>query len=205
MIFIDIISFVLKLIPLILILAAAYFIIADDERNIFAMIKRNQPVLKRRVIPLALAAVLFFGVSFFTSSAEEALYCKVTVGLNYLESSSGLNPNKTKFTASELTDDAVMEKIIAQGGYDVDAETLKSGFTVRPVRINDSVSLDKPYVATEYSVMFSAKTAWAVSGLPRLWIIIKQPFRNTLPKHIQEKQMFWIWIFPKSKQRIIWI
>ncbi len=81
----------------------------------------------------------------------------MTVGLNYLESSSGLNPNKTKFTASELTDDAVMEKIIAQGGYDVDAETLKSGFTVRPVRINDSVSLDKPYVATEYSVMFSAK------------------------------------------------
>lgn len=157
MIFIDILGFVLKLIPIVFVLAVLWYIVSAEDRNVFGMIKRNQLVFKKRILPLALAVVLFFGISFFAGSAEEALSCKVTVGLNYLESSSGLNPNKTKFTASELTDDGVMEKIIEYGGYDIDADTLKSGFTVRPVRVNESVSLDKPYVATEYSVMFSAR------------------------------------------------
>lgn len=159
---VNILGKILQLIPILCAVLAVVWILINKEKNLLNVIKRNFRRMGKYVAFLLPAVVLFGGATTAVALLKSDQKAQMVVGLNYLEASSGLNPNKTKFTASSLLADPIMERVIEEGDYSkLDVETLKSGFDVEPLKTSEQVSLEQPYIPTEYSVTFWAdgKTA----------------------------------------------
>lgn len=132
---VNIIARILQLIPILCAVLAVVWILINKEKNLLNVIKRNFRRMGKCVVFVLAAAILFGGLTMAVNFLKSGQKSQMVVGLNYLEASSGLNPNKTKFTASSLWADPIMDQVIDAGGYSgMDAETLKSGFTVEPFK-----------------------------------------------------------------------
>lgn len=152
---IDILERVLNIIPLFCVAIAALWIIFNKEKNLFNVVKHNLKALGRYLVILLVLPLLWGGIHAATNLVTSSQVSRAILRLNYLEASSGLTPNKTKFTASSLLADPIMEKVIEKGNYfDLDPEVLRSGFTIKLLNRSKEVSLEKPYIPTEYSVTF---------------------------------------------------
>lgn len=155
---VDILEKILQLIPALCVILAVAWILTSKEQNLLNVVKRNFKKMGRYVAFLLIAAILFGIVSTAVNFLKSGQQAQMVIGLNYLEASSGLNPNKTKFTVSSLLEDSIMESVLEKGGFSgMDAETLRNGFTVNPLKPSEQVSLEQPYIPTEYSVTFLAK------------------------------------------------
>lgn len=152
---INLLERVLNVIPLLCVALTGLCIIVNKEKNIFNVVKRNFKELGRYLIILLFLPAFFGGAQAITNIVTSSQASRVILRLNYLEASSGLTPNKTKFTASSLLSDPIMEKVIEKGNFfDLEPELLRSGFTVKALNRSNEVSLEKPYIPTEYSVTF---------------------------------------------------
>lgn len=73
--------------------------------------------------------------------------------LNYSEASSGLNPNRTRFTMNDLTSDEVLENTIRSAGLtgQITTEELRDCLSVEPLDVTN-VSSSENYITTAYSI-----------------------------------------------------
>ena len=140
------------------------FILINSEKNLMVTLKRNSKRAGRYGILTIILAICYCGVVFGVDWLWMKEGDQAVVSLNYLEASSGLNPNRTKFTASELISDEIMEEIIQENGITgISPEELKTCFSVVPLAGSEEVSLEQPYISTEYQLSF--RNNMEVSGL----------------------------------------
>lgn len=159
-ILVGILEKMLRLVPVAVFMFVVFRLLVKPEKNLIGTVKRNFRRLTGKDVKYAAVMILICGVfglaAFGVFYVREKQSASVVIGLNYLQASSGLNPNNTKFTTSELLDDAIMEQVIQKGGYlNVSADELRGRFQVTPLQQEENVSLEQPYIATVYRVRFS--------------------------------------------------
>lgn len=160
----KLLDYVMIGIPLLLSLLCLTGILAQGKKNIVDTLKTGMRHFKRRFWIIILAGVIY--IAFFVLSLEITRMTEATIriGLNYPSSSSGLNPNNTKFSVSEILDDDVLEAAIVKGGFSgVTAEELKGCLLVTPVDDGETISIDQYYISTEYNLEYAA--SWKTRSL----------------------------------------
>ena len=108
---------------------------------------------------IALFAMCCFSLSWFLCSYLAYTYqADMILKLNYEEASKGQNPNQTRFNASQILSDDMLDKVIKKGSFDISAQELASCLSLSSAYDNSSVSsdVDSLKVATEYRVHCSA-------------------------------------------------
>ena len=115
----------------------------------------NAKRIKKRAI-LLLAVLAAYAACWsvtWVADFRQNPYC--VVSFNYPAASQGLNPNGTKFTVSEMTGDEILGPVIERSGLvGISTEDLRGSLEIRPVRHDEEVSLEQPYINTEYTVQF---------------------------------------------------
>lgn len=113
--------------------------------------------LKRKWI--ACFILICFTVSWFLCTyLVDSYQADIILKLNYEEASKGQNPNQTRFNASQILSDDMLEEVIKKGSFDISAQELADCLSLSSVYDNSSVSsdVDSLKVATEYRVHCSA-------------------------------------------------
>lgn len=172
----TILRYMVIIIPAIVVLGIV--LVLGTKRGLLDTVKGNLKFWKRKFLILGLGSVVYLGIAAGSVYLQSKLEPSVTIFYNYPEASRGLNPNGTKFTAmNDILPDAVMEGLIEVCGLDpMTPEELKAGFTVTPLNINKEVSLEQPYVATEFKIQYHASSEWpevdpeaVISAFPELY------------------------------------
>ena len=154
----------LSLVALLPVAMVVIFVLMNKEKNLMVTIKRNSKKARHHGFLTAILTICYCGVVFGTEWLWVRQGDQAVISLNYLEASSGLNPNHTKFTVSELISDEIMEEILQENGItEVSPEELKTCFSVVPSAGSEEVSLEQPYISTEYQLVF--RNNMEVSGL----------------------------------------
>lgn len=124
------------------------------QRNInAASVKRAIRHQMRYKYLLAFAAAVYLAAYSLCSYVHGSNQATEVIKLNYEEASKGQNPNQTRFNASQILSDEILQEVIRRGAYDVTTEelsrclSLSSSFDNRGIGNVDSVK-----VATEYRV-----------------------------------------------------
>ena len=157
MTFVELVRAVLLIIPFACFFCALLFVMGQGKKNFSQMAENGLGRLKRHgaaaVILVAVYAAAFFGVEMFRVSSQAS----IIIGFNYPEASNGLYPNKTKFNASEIIADEVLETAISNGNMvNVSTEDLKKCLKVTPLKAGNSLSQDQTYISTEYELSYTA-------------------------------------------------
>lgn len=165
------------------------------EKNIVDTLKTGMRHFKRRFWIIILAGVIY--IAFFVLSLEITRMTEATIriGLNYPSSSSGLNPNNTKFSVSEILDDDVLEAAIVKGGFSgVTAEELKGCLLVTPVDDGETISIDQYYISTEYNLEYAA--SWKTRSLDPEKVVnsVAECYYEKFIQMYSRKPTYWKWI-----------
>ena len=118
-----------------------------------ASIKRGLRHLMRYKYLLVLGAAVYLVAYSLCSYVRESNRATEVIKLNYEEASKGQNPNQTRFNASQILSDEILQEVIRRGAYDVTTDelsaclSLSSSFDNRGIGNVNSVKL-----ATEYRV-----------------------------------------------------
>ena len=106
---------------------------------------------------LALLAVVYLVAYSMCSYVYNANQATSIIKLNYEEASKGQNPNKTRFNASQILSDEMLEKVIERGAYDMTVDELSACLTLSSSFDNSGIgNVDSVKVATEYRVHCTA-------------------------------------------------
>lgn len=150
----SMIDIVLKLIfaPAIKVLDSVDLDFADrsrPKRVIIAMFKLKAPICVLLAAAIALSACYFLLKSENTATTE--------MSLNYEESANGLNPNSTRFNASDAVSQEVVSGMLTYCGIDpesVDLNKVADCITIRPTNAK-SFSEENLYISTSYRITVS--------------------------------------------------
>lgn len=107
----------------------------------------------RSVCVLAALLAALSGIHYYKSGKSG----NATVSFNYSEASQGLNPNKTRFSFSEIVSDAVLERAIGLAGLEgsITPSQLSARIGLSPVDTGNA-SGDDEYISTTYRISLSA-------------------------------------------------
>ncbi len=124
------------------------------QKNInAASIKRALRRLMRYKYLLALAAVVYLVAYSLCSYVRESNRATEVIKLNYEEASKGQNPNQTRFNASQILSDEMLQEVIRRGAYDVTTDELAACLSLSSSFDNRGIgNVDSVKVATEYRV-----------------------------------------------------
>lgn len=152
----EILKYFLMAIPALSALGVLGALIAGRNTNILDRVKKGLPRLRKRGAVIILFVLLYF--TGYLGMKQIKLYTEgaVVLGFHYPEASRGLNPNKTRFNASEILSDRVLETAVENGGFSVTPEELRKSLRVEPVKAGDYISVDKYYISTEYALKYEA-------------------------------------------------
>ena len=110
-------------------------------------------LFKLRVpVCIALAAVIALSAFYFVLKSDNT--ASTEMSLNYEESTSGLNPNSTRFNAYEFASTSVVENMLRYCGIDpddVDVNEVIDSISIRPTNAK-SFSEDNLYISTSYRI-----------------------------------------------------
>ena len=124
------------------------------QRNInVASIKRAIRHQLRYKYLLVFAAAMYLAVYCLCAYTHGSNQATEVIKLNYEEASKGQAPNKTRFNASQILSDEMLQKVIERGGYDVTVDELSACLTLSSTFDNRSIgNVDSVKVATDYWV-----------------------------------------------------
>lgn len=123
-----------------------------------ATVKRAvRKVLNHKVLAVFLTAVYLITYS-MCSYVYNANQASAVIKLNYEEASKNQNPNKTRFNASQILSEEILQKVIDRGAYeDVTVDELAACLHLSSAFDNRGLGdVDSLKVATEYSIHCSA-------------------------------------------------
>ena len=126
-----------------------YLNVASIKRAI-----RRQIRYKYLLVFSAAAYLVAYSMCSYVYNANQATEI---IKLNYEEASKGQNPNQTRFNASQILSDEMLEKVIERGAYDMTVDELSACLTLSSSFDNSGLgNVDSVKVATEYRVRCSA-------------------------------------------------
>lgn len=152
----EILKYLLLAIPALCALGVLAALIAERNKNILDVIQKGLPRLKKRAGFIVLVILVYFSVFLGMKQIKNRTEGTAVLGFHYPEASRGLNPNMTRFNASEILSDDVLETAIRKGELSVTPEELQRSLRVEPVKAGDYISVDKYYISTEYALKYEA-------------------------------------------------
>lgn len=157
MIYINIVKYVLLIIPIVIFILILLFMMSQGKQNLTKVAKRGAGGLRRWLALVLLLSVVYGAGYLMLEQLRMSVQASAVIGFNYQEASNGLNPNKTRFNSSELISDEVLRTAIANGNFNnVGIEDLRACLKVTPLKAGESLSLSQNYIATEYQLTYEA-------------------------------------------------
>ena len=115
-------------------------------------------VIRSRWLVLMLASAGYLALLLGCSYAvNQKMMPAFSLKLNYEEASKGLFPNKTRFNASELLSDEVLEATLQGRKYGLEKEELAECLQISSTYDETQVDELSPKIATEYQISFTDK------------------------------------------------
>lgn len=123
----------------------------------FASFKRAFHNRMHRKAAIALLLAVYFTAYCACSYVYNANQATEVIKLNYEEASKGQNPNQTRFNASQILSDEMLQKVIERGAYDVTTKELAACLHLSSSFDNSGLGdVDNLKIATEYRVHCSS-------------------------------------------------
>ena len=123
----------------------------------FASFKRAFHNRMHRKAAIALLLAVYFTAYCACSYVYNANQATEVIKLNYEEASKGQNPNQTRFNASQILSDEMLQKVIERGAYDVTTKELAACLQLSSSFDNSGLGdVDNLKIATEYRVHCSS-------------------------------------------------
>lgn len=154
---------------------------------LYSVLSKKQPLgirirMKRWVVLLPAVAgvtVLFTCLTVAYRKIDDLTSASIRIGYNYPEASKGLAPNGIHLDVDEILSEDVLEETISRGGWEnVTTDDLKSALSIKNLNPQDSVSVDKQYLSTEYKVNYLASPqTWQING-EELLVVLSQTYQD---------------------------
>lgn len=153
----KIFEYVTFAIPALVALAALASVLLQKRQNIMVTLEAGAANLKKRSWLVVLATLIYIVIFFLFIMVTKMTEATIRIGFNYPSASSGMNPNNTKFSVSQIIDDKVLEAAIIKGGFsDVTVDDLKACLKVTPVDAGETISAEQSYISAEYNLRYTA-------------------------------------------------
>ena len=96
-------------------------------------------------VPLIVVCILLAALLCTAQYQDSSRVASAQMTLNYSEASQGLNPNRTRFTTTDLTSDEVLQSTLYNAGLEgqMTVEQLRKAITVEPTDVTN-VSTSAP-------------------------------------------------------------
>lgn len=109
--------------------------------------------------------------------------------LNYSEASQGLNPNRTRFTTTDLTSDEVLQSTLYNAGLEgqMTVEQLRKAITVEPTDVTN-VSSSENYITTSCSISLQLEEPCQHLTAATLLRIFCGSYKDYFMEHYGENQ-----------------
>ena len=155
-----------RYVPYILIILAGLMLLGRlyASRNRVAAISLTEAVRRlfgRRLIACLALTCVFFAVCAAVKYCYNSMYPSLYISLNYENAAKGKNPNGTRFNASEILSDEVLNEAISRSGYKLGAAELKRCLSLETNYDNVDISassstddLNSLSIATDYRLVF---------------------------------------------------
>ena len=148
------------MVAVLVILALVFLVLLWISRNKISIMSLKEAVKNTwfiRILIIAVLAVGYLAVFSFAKGKYNDSYPVLSVKLNYEEAAKGLNPNSTRFNASEIIGKDVLEEVIKKGGFNISVDELAECLSLETnydkIEI-DTEDVDKLNIATDYHVVF---------------------------------------------------
>ena len=108
-------------------------------------------------VPLIVVCILLAALRCTAQYQDSSRVASAQMTLNYSEASQGLNPNRTRFTTTDLTSDEVLQSTLYNAGLEgqMTVEQLRKAITVEPTDVTN-VSSSENYITTSCSISLPA-------------------------------------------------
>ena len=153
------------------------------------ILKRTMLQIWHKRVPLVLLCILAAGLLCMMNYNNTTYTSSAQMTLNYSEASRGLNPNRTIFSASELTSDTVLQNTIESAGLDgqLTVEKLRSCLSVSPIDVVN-VSNAEDYITTTYQIILSLDEKYPHLNADTLMEIYCSSYKDYFMEHYGENQ-----------------
>lgn len=116
-------------------------------------IKTSLLSLRKQIFFITFCSMFFLvcycGAKYITNGKLPTLVMK----FNYEEAAKGQNPNGTRFNASKLLSDEILERVIEKGAFSVSVDELSGCLELLSSYDEQEINVKNPSIATEYSVV----------------------------------------------------
>lgn len=150
----------------------------------------KQAVLQfwRLRVPVTAACILLLAVLCTTKYMGSSRTASAQMTLNYSEASRGLNPNRTRFTSSEMTSDDVLQNTIQNAGLtgQLTTEDLRSFITVSPLDVDGGST--ENYITTSYRIDLAMDKSYPHLTAETLLEIYCGSYKDYFMEHYGENQ-----------------
>lgn len=140
-------------------------------------------------VPLIVVCILLAALLCTAQYQDSSRVASAQMTLNYSEASQGLNPNRTRFTTTDLTSDEVLQSTLYNAGLEgqMTVEQLRKAITVEPTDVTN-VSSSKNYITTSCSISLQLEEPCQHLTAATLLRIFCGSYKDYFMEHYGENQ-----------------
>lgn len=140
-------------------------------------------------VPLIVVCILLAALLCTAQYQDSSRVASAQMTLNYSEASHGLNPNRTRFTTTDLTSDEVLQSTLYNAGLEgqMTVEQLRKAITVEPTDVTN-VSSSENYITTSCSISLQLEEPCQHLTAATLLRIFCGSYKDYFMEHYGENQ-----------------
>ena len=140
-------------------------------------------------VPLIVVCILLAALRCTAQYQDSSRVASAQMTLNYSEASQGLNPNRTRFTTTDLTSDEVLQSTLYNAGLEgqMTVEQLRKAITVEPTDVTN-VSSSENYITTSCSISLQLEEPCQHLTAATLLQIFCGSYKDYFMEHYGENQ-----------------
>ena len=140
-------------------------------------------------VPLIVVCILLAALRCTAQYQDSSRVASAQMTLNYSEASQGLNPNRTRFTTTDLTSDEVLQSTLYNAGLEgqMTVEQLRKAITVEPTDVTN-VSSSENYITTSCSISLQLEEPCQHLTAATLLRIFCGSYKDYFMEHYGENQ-----------------
>ena len=140
-------------------------------------------------VPLIVVCILLAALLCTAQYQDSSRVASAQMTLNYSEASQGLNPNRTRFTTTDLTSDEVLQSTLYNAGLEgqMTVEQLRRAITVEPTDVTN-VSSSENYITTSCSISLQLEEPCQHLTAATLLRIFCGSYKDYFMEHYGENQ-----------------
>ena len=160
------------------------------------MVTKIKQIFKQAVLrfwslrlPLIVVCILLAALLCTAQYQDSSRVASAQMTLNYSEASQGLNPNRTRFTTTDLTSDEVLQSTLYNAGLEgqMTVEQLRKAITVEPTDVTN-VSSSENYITTSCSISLQLEEPCQHLTAATLLRIFCGSYKDYFMEHYGENQ-----------------